>query len=308
MMPFVKFRAVLATARIANVPSVVSNVWLGVALATLDGGLESLEITGTEVVFLTLAGALLYISGNFLNDWMDHEWDAQNRPERALPLRLFSPDQYARVAGICAVLALLCTSWVSLLSTFVAAAILASICIYTFCHKRSPWSVIPMATCRALLPVLGYSAFSSNSASVLAASAGLFCYIMGLSLNARYESIAAPPKFAILMARSLFVMTAILSVSAGSALPYFPLLSLLGVIPYGLWMLLCLTKRRQPISRFVSSLLAGIPLVDWMVLLPISLSLAISGAGISGDLIGCLVIPPLAWISAIFLQKLAPAT
>jgi hypothetical protein len=131
---------------------------------------------------------------------------------------------------------------------------------------------------------------------------------MGLSLNARYESIAVPPKLAILMARGLLIMTAIFFICAGSSLPYFPLLSLIGVIPFGLWMHLCLTKRRQPISRFVSSLLAGIPLVDWMVLLPIFYSLVISGAGISGYLMGCLAIPPLAFLSAMFLQKLAPAT
>jgi hypothetical protein len=66
----------------------------------------------------------------------------------------------------------------------------------------------------------------------------------------------------------------------------------------------CQTIRRKPVSVHVSSLLAGIPLVDWMVLLPISLSLG----SWNPFAIACFAIPPLAFISALLLQRLAPAT
>ncbi|RYD36314.1 MAG: hypothetical protein EOP87_05710, partial [Verrucomicrobiaceae bacterium] len=70
-----KLRPLLATARIANVPSVISNVWAGIAIGSV---VQRWEHGGQPVwlhaLFLTLAGVFLYIGGNFLNDWHDREW------------------------------------------------------------------------------------------------------------------------------------------------------------------------------------------------------------------------------------------
>jgi hypothetical protein len=61
------------------------------------------------------------------------------------------------------------------------------------------------------------------------------------------------------------------------------------------------------VSRHVSRLLAGIPLIDWMALLPLSLpSLAMTGT--LPFTAACLFVPPLAFVSALLLQRLAPAT
>ena len=50
-----------------------------------------------------------------------------------------------------------------------------------------------------------------------------------------------------------------------------PLLAFaIGVIPYALWIALALSVHRKPVPRHVSALLAGIPLVDAMVLVPLS--------------------------------------
>jgi hypothetical protein len=75
------------------------------------------------------------------------------------------------------------------------------------------------------------------------------------------------------------------------------------------WLTLGLTLHRKPVSRHVSSLLAGIPLVDAMALLPLALTLA-SGAAPWSSPFGsaCFAVPPLAFLAALFLQRLAPAT
>ena len=190
----------------------------------------------------------------------------------------------------------------------VAGVIVASIVIYTVWHKRSAWAVIPMGICRALLPVMGSMAFHPDVNAIWPAACGLFCYVMGLSLSARYESMTGPPRSVAVMARGLLLATAILMAWQHRGFHLTPLLGLAGATPYLVWTSVCLRYRRRPVSALVSGLLAGIPLVDWMVLLPVFLSLAGSGAGWTGFAIACLTVPPLAFVSALLLQRLAPAT
>ncbi len=300
-MPAEKIRALLATSRIANVPSVVSNVWLGVAAAALCNGRGEMAISISQVILLSVTGVLLYISGNFFNDWMDFDWDVKHRPERALPRKLFVRNDYAWMAMILANLAILLSLQVSGASAGIVIVILISIGIYTWSHKKTPWSVIPMGLCRALLVLLGASIFAINASAIFAAL-GLLSYIAGLSLNARYESLAEPPRLARIMARGMFFLTALLVCAAAFRLPHFPWICLLGLLPFSAWMLLCFMKWRRPIPHFVSRLLAGIPLVDWILLLPIA------AVGSGNATLACWIVPPLAFIAALLLQRLAPAT
>lgn len=320
-----KLHALLATSRVANIPSVVSNVWLGVAAATILG---DAPVAWGLTLRLALAGVLLYIAGNFFNDWMDRVWDAKHRPERALPRGLFSPALYLALAVILSTLGVAAAASVNSASGIVALAIVGCILIYTVWHKRSPWLVIPMGLCRALLPVLGFVAFDSPLNGIWPAAGGLFCYIAGLSLSARYESMPQAPKTAMFASKTLLVTTAALMIKECVSLLFclpvvnsglvayldgskietsvqlFLPVAFSGAIAYCLWLVVCQTARRKPVSVHVSSLLAGIPLVDWMVLLPISQSLGSwNPFGIA-----CLIIPPLAFISALLLQRLAPAT
>lgn len=301
-----------ATARLANIPSVISNVWLGIAPAVLAAGSVIDARFWTNSALLCFSGAGLYLTGNFLNDWADRDWDARHRPGRALPRRLFPPMLYLFLAIGFASLGLWAASTAHPRSLAAAAAIGSCIVLYTSVHKRAAWSVVPMALCRALLPVLGFAAFATPEnagsgplAAVMAAAAGLFCHVAGLSLAARFETMAQPPATAMRLARGLFPLAA-LSVFVGGhfglSLPLWICAS--GLLPYGLWVTLCLTRFRHPLSAMVSSLLAGIPLVDWILLLPIFL--APGPPGLLATL--CLWLPPLAFLGGKALQRLAPAT
>jgi hypothetical protein len=333
-----KIHALLSTARVANIPSVVSNVWLGVAVASYLGGWCSFSEPWAAAARLALAGVLLYVSGNFLNDWADRAWDLKNRPERALPCGLFAPGLYLGVAAACAVGGIFLSAVTSLASTAVAVVILCMIAIYTYWHKRSPWAVVAMGSCRALLPVMGAVGFSAvflgqgdwpglqlptgqlfeiragppfvppYSGMIGACALGLFCHIAGLSLSARYEAMPHAPTHISSLARILFI-TAVGVISYATYQWHVDSVWFVvaGLLPYGLWTFLSLSLWRKPVSRHVSRLLAGIPLIDWMVLLPLSLpSLAV--AGMPPFTAACLLIPPLAFVSALVLQRLAPAT
>jgi 4-hydroxybenzoate polyprenyltransferase len=302
------FRALAASARLANVPSVAGNVFLGVALATSSGGLGAVEALCIPLALLVLSGVFLYLAGNFLNDWADRGWDEIHRRERALPSGLFTPRTYFLAACAFGLLGICSAAAVHPQCLVVALIIVVAIVIYTWTHKWAAWSVIPMGSCRALLPVLGFAGFAAPqgfSIALIACAFGLFFHIVGLSLSARGESIATAPTGLLRFARWLFLPAALLMFFAAWVGLACPLdVSLLGVFPYVLWIALCLTIFRKPVHRLISNLLAGIPLVDWIVLLPLALVAAAPGT----LAIACLIGSPCAFLAGKALQRLAPAT
>lgn len=306
-----KLHALLSTARVANIPSVMSNVWVGIVVGVLSSGsgvAEKINIVAL-CVSLPLAGVLLYLGGNFLNDWMDRNWDEKHRPERALPRGLFRPGLYATLALFMGITGVSLAAHTSRESGMVAAGIVFWIVVYTLFHKRTSWAVIPMGLCRAFLPVMGCVAIFPYLDHIWPAACALCCYIAGLSLSARYESMAAPPKRIAVMARGLLLATAVLVAWGNRGLFIDRTSNVIGVLPYLAWTSICLRYWKNPMPRLVSRLLAGIPLVDWMTLLPVFMALSFQGVPNGGYFIWtCLVLPPLAVIMATLLQRLAPAT
>ncbi len=327
------FRALLATLRIANAPSVVSNVWLGYMLGWFYwGGHADPTADLTKLIFIGLS---LYFAGNLANDWFDQKWDKQNRPERALPSGLFSPFTYLVAAIFLALNGILSAASMSYPVFYAALAILGFILIYTWLHKRTRWAVIPMGFCRAGLYTIGfigsfpppeppdhsgayviYSAYSLIDQTVIFRSSiflvthalGLFIYIAGLSLAARYESTEDPPHGMVLLSRAMLFLP--LAAMSSWWMIYYPVPSILGLIPFAIWLALCLTKFRKPVPRFVSALLAGIPLIDFIAAAPIAASLGAPDLGIGQQplLLATLIVPLAAFVLGRLLQRIAPAT
>jgi len=304
MRPGTKIHALLSTARIANVPSVVSNLGVGVLLGSTAAGSSF-----SWPWLLSVAVVLFYVSGNFLNDWADREWDKDKRPERALPQGMFSANAYLATAVGGAGIGLALAAFSGLGALLVAAVLVFFIWLYTKVHKTAAWSVIPMGLCRACLPVLGYVAMGRGiSATVLFPAAALLLYIIGLSLSARWEARGDLPVAQKWQARGLLVGAGLLA----AILPLLidPLFGWIGLLPFGIWLALCVTKFQSPVPVHVSALLAGIPLVDWIVLLPMALSWLNLKRVESVDVmfITAIILPPLAFVSGRLLQRLAPAT
>jgi 4-hydroxybenzoate polyprenyltransferase len=320
-----KLLLLLASVRFANLPSVVSNVWLGVALGVWAGGGRSLQNLWLTASLLTLAGLALYISGNFLNDWHDRHWDAKHRPERALPQGAFSPTLYLTLAVLFAAAGVALACLVGLPAGVIAALIVLCILGYTRWHKTGEWTVILMGLCRGLLPwlflvglfsedggswlgILGFCLIGGLSLGFLCQSLGLTLYIVALSQTARRETQSSP--------RDAITYPLFLLLLAGFSMTVIPLHdeyphAMNGLLIFAVWLLMCFTKFRQPISARVSALLAGLPLLDWVGLLPISLWVMDIR---SGDLLEVrvalvsLLLPPLAFIAGRLLQRLTPAT
>lgn len=311
-----KVRALLSTARVANIPSVVVNVWLGVLIGfmfTARSGITGVPWGGAGL--LVLAGILLYVAGNFLNDWMDRDWDAERRPERALPSGLFKPAAYLRVALLSAVAGVVISACISLSAAVVSLVILICIVGYTRWHKRSASAVVLMGMCRGGLVWLGALGIAGPAESVRwvwivffagCGSTGILCYICGLSLGARLESVVSPAESSLRPPWELFILVPVAMIVPLYYIPGFHgVIMITGIVPYALWLVFCEIKRRRGSGKYVPFLLAGIPLVDWVFLLPFASFWMQWSAEIS---LTSLVLPPLAFVAALLLQRLAPAT
>lgn len=310
-----KVRALLSTARVANIPSVVVNVWLGVSIGFMfkaKGGISG--VPWGVAALLALAGILLYVAGNFLNDWMDRDWDAERRPERALPCGLFKPGVYLRVALLSAAAGLAMAAYVSLSAAVVAMVILVCIVGYTRWHKRSASAIVLMGMCRAGLVWLGALGVAGPAESVRwlvillfagCCSTGILCYICGLSLGARLESVDSRMEPSLRPPWELFVFVPVAMIVPFIRTAGFDWVFIIGIVPYALWLVFCEITRRRGSRKYVAFLLAGIPWVDWVFLLPLAFSWLpwTSAFGLTS-----LLLPPLAFVSALLLQRVAPAT
>lgn len=304
MTPGTKTHALLSTARIANVPSVVSNLGAGILLGSISTG-----VSFSWPWALTLAAVAFYVGGNFLNDWADREWDREQRPERALPLGIFSETSYLFAALMFLGGGLVIAATYGWRALAVSGFLLLLILWYTQIHKKTPFSVIPMGMCRACLPLLGYvSVREGISGTAFFPAAALLVYVTALSMSAKGESRSDAHPEDKWQARGLLVFSGFLA--AILPLLIIPALGWIGLLPFLLWLALCLTKYRTPVPAHVSALLAGIPLVDWVTLLPIAFIWLRLERVSPGDpmFLTALLLPPLAFISSRLLQRLAPAT
>ena len=299
-----KLYALLATARIANVPSVVSNLGAGVLLGSLAAGDEFAWPWP-----LMIAAILFYVSGNFLNDWADREWDIKHRPERALPRRLFLPHEYLNFACAGIAVGMILAAIHGWGAVIVSVLLVGFIALYTKVHKTAAWSVIPMGFCRACLPVLGYVGVREGFSGVaLVPAVALLLYIIALSLSARFEAKGDMPIAKRNQATAMLVGAGVLPLLL--SLFVDPLLGWIGIFPFGIWLALSLGKYRSPVPVHVSALLAGIPLLDAVILLPMSLIwLRLQRVEANdGMFLTALLLPLAAFVLGRALQRLAPAT
>lgn len=338
-----RLRTILATTRAANMPSVVTNVLAGVMIGLFQSHHDQfLKIMLHEIdlplrsrllacAFTpALAGLFLYAGGNFLNDWKDAEWDRTYRPERAIPSGLIPKTVYlfAAIALLFTGLLLLVPS--GLPSIIAACFIVICILIYTWLHKSHTGAIIPMALCRCGLVVLGWLAIpgSFNPLYLLVYLTAIFTQILAISLAAKGE--AASEEHAthalrlpmILAVMSLFFASGPLLASSLHS-THSPLwirsLPAIAAIPASIWLITSCRDSRNSPRRFVGRMLAGIPLLDFIVIGPRALILyhylihqspmfeAIA-APPDPYLLGLAFVPFIAFALSLALQRLAPAT
>ena len=333
-----RLRDLLATARVANLPSVAANVMLGFMLGAWHWGFDPAAMDPRPLILLIGSGICLYLAGTFANDWSDLAWDRDHRPERALPAGRFRPATYAGAATAFSIAGLLLASLASAAALTVATVLLLLVATYTWLHKRTAWAVLPMGLCRACLYLLGFLHLQSlsidiridsltgalapgpggidpifydrlRSAAFIATHAlGLFAWTAGISLNARCESSGSPSTALRWLSGALLLVP--LAAMSSWWVPFYPAAGVIAIAPLAAWTALSLTALARPVTRRISALLAGIPLVDLVAAVPLALSLVLPDDSLASNpwLQATIAAPVAAFLLGLLLQKASPAT
>ncbi|XXF78421.1 UbiA family prenyltransferase [Myxococcaceae bacterium GXIMD 01537] len=278
----------LRLGRVSNLPTLWTNVLAGSVLA-------GAEFRGRTVLAVAAALSCAYTGGMYLNDAFDRVIDARERPARPIPSGEISASRVFAVGfGLLGLSVLGVAAAVPRPAPVAAAALLALfVVLYDVWHKRNPLSPVLMGLCRVLVYVTAALAVSDRlEPSVLLGAACLFAYLLGLTYVARYENkptlgrlwpiaglaaplVYAPPRLA---EPGVAVCFAAFALWTGRAL----------------WLLRGESPQRIP--RAVTTLIAGISLLD-------ALLLAVAGAG------GALVaVAFTGWLLTSLLQRAVPGT
>jgi len=279
-----KLSAHLALARISNAPTVVTNTLVGATLA----GAYGLQF---QTVLVTLAMAMFYTAGMYLNDLLDYAIDCRERPERPLP-----SGRLTRSTAASVVVALFIVGSLLLLNVgarpFAGGLVLIFLIIfYDAWHKSNALSPLLMALCRAAVYVIAFFAFSSHITPILFfAGSLLILYVVGLTSIAKAERSPLTMRMGVLA--SLFLPASYLFVHVSPLTLVLTLIFLFWVI-YSLTFVFRPVKKQ--IGRAVGQFIAGIALFDALVL------------AVAGSLVG-MGLALLAFIVTLFLQQYVKGT
>jgi 4-hydroxybenzoate polyprenyltransferase len=206
----------------------------------------------------------------FLNDAFDREYDARERPERPIPSGQVSAAAvftvgFSKLAAGVALVALLSfarASGTGAPPVLAASALACVIVFYDAFHKQNPLSPVVMAVNRVLVYVTAaLSARATPTPALWIGCALIFCYLVGLTYAAKQENLREPRGMWPLALIELPFVIYALAAPAPLRLAGYALLA--GWTGYSLVFLL--DARRRNIKRAVGYLIAGISLLDAML-------------------------------------------
>ncbi len=146
----------------------------------------------TDLLFLLMSSAGLYLGGMVLNDVFDAVLDAIERPERPIPSGRISRKAAAIFGALLLMIGVVCASAVGPGSLLIAGLIVAAVLLYDGCLKFTIAAPLGMGTCRFLNLMLGASAATTMTSvwqsTPMTVAAGLGIYIIGVTVFAKNEA------------------------------------------------------------------------------------------------------------------------
>lgn len=286
----------LHLARISNLPT----VWTNVTAAWL---LARGELTDLRLVWMLVAGSLIYTGGMILNDAADAKFDAEHRPERPIPSGKVS----LRSAWVVSCGMLFAGGVIALgygANPQLVGLLLGAVVFYDLYHKRWAGSVVVMGACRLLLYLVTASTvaplqvvsqkgavsffgaqwhyetgfLSAGAMLAMPFAIALGCYIVGITVAARLEhKDDAMPVPAALLAFALLYTPAVVCAMRFSAAGGSPVqVGVLGVFALLVAYATHTMRKGGPaIGKAVGWLLAGIVVVDALAIANVSPLLAL---------------------------------
>ncbi|HZO86303.1 MAG TPA: UbiA family prenyltransferase [Verrucomicrobiae bacterium] len=253
-------RTLLVLGRVSNLPTVWSNCLAGWILA--GGGSPS------RLGWLCLGGTLLYIAGMYFNDAFDSTFDRQHRPERPIPSGAIGVTAVWQWGLLFLFGGLACLIPLGKGPAVLAVLLAATILLYDAVHKIFAFSPVIMAACRFLLVLLAASVGANGITGLTVWTAiVLAAYVIGLSFIAQKESThIALRLWPVLFLLAPLLLAGIINTERFQKTGFLLALVLIGWLLRSLYFAFWAAHRN--VGRCVSSLLAGIVLVDLLAVGP----------------------------------------
>ncbi|MBX3731196.1 MAG: UbiA family prenyltransferase [Verrucomicrobiae bacterium] len=253
-------RTLLVLGRVSNLPTVWSNClagwWLG------GGG------NPRALLQVCVGASLMYVAGMFLNDAFDADFDRQYRRARPIPSGAIAEGLVWKSGGLLLVMGWLLVVLLGMAPAIWGLVLMGAILVYDAVHKVLALSPLLMALCRFLLYGLAASTADAGvTGDALWCGIALAGWIVGLSYVAKRESTSGRlPRWPLTVLGLPFLFAALMN--AGD----YRLPAIGAGFVTGAWALWCLRHTFDAGGRnlglTVSGLLAGICLVDWLLVLP----------------------------------------
>lgn len=258
------WRVAFHLARASNLPT----VWANMGAAWFLNG----QVLSHSLWLALVGGTLAYAGGCTLNDAFDAQWDRQHRPERPIPSGKIAARTVWWLGSLELALGCLLLA-VSGAHPGLCVLLASFILFYDWCHKRTPWSVLPMGLCRVTLgaAALSMMPLATPLLPVYACWLGaVLAHVVGLSLLARGEARGhlSRPGLA-LLALPVLLAGVVHHWLAWDLRNYLFIGILWAVWMHRIW--LTLRTRTDParIGAAVAQLLAGLVVVDFLFAAPV---------------------------------------
>lgn len=257
-------RTILILGRMSNLPTAWTNV---MAAWFLAGG----DWCG-ELWWMMAGVSLLYVGGMTWNDAFDVEWDSKHAVDRPIPAGVIAARTVWVLGGIQMVLGVGLILFFTSAAWYYLLALVLAIVIYDWSHKHWKGGAWLMGSCRFLVYIVVASGVVAGGARIPADvclfAGALFFYIVGIAIAARGESIGGRVGW---YAKSFLLTPVVLGLAV---MMIDRQQGLDAVLAASVMLVLCVvfalrqlqSGRPDRIGRFVSVLLAGIVLVDFIVL------------------------------------------
>ncbi len=181
----------LELARLSNLPTVLTNILVGIAAAATSPEMLGERFAWRAVLPLLLALALLYAGGMILNDVTDAHIDARERPRRPIPSGRVRSNQALLVSIGC----LLGGTFLLILTGVeppLALALPAAIIAYDLTHDRFAASTLFMGACRGLVYLVAAAAVAGEIPSVAWLLGGLLATYTTVVTLLSQKEVGAP--------------------------------------------------------------------------------------------------------------------
>lgn len=258
-----KIKDALQLGRVSNLPT----VWTNVITAIL---LSGSQIVDSRTLLLLLAFSLFYTAGMFLNDYYDAAIDQQQRPTRPIP-----SGRVLRTTVLAFAIALLVLGFIAIvvagaIAGFTAQASLAAITLvaliwyYNYDHKQNHFSPLIMGLCRVLI-YIGTSVCFIGTVSLVIFIAAIcqLSYLIGLTYSAKQENLNTITHLWPLLFLFAPVFYGLFYLSTSFVLLVIWLILSTWIL-YNL--ILIVSKKHQSIKTAVGFLIAGIAIVDTLLI------------------------------------------